>query len=334
MAGSNPATYLYYDGWNLVQEGSSAANAGRLYVHGTRVDEIVASLTLGAWNYHHYDARGHCILLTGPSGNVIEQYEYDAFGKPYFYNAGGGALNGSSYGNRFLFTGREWLSDLKLYDYRARLYQPELGRFLQPDPKQFAAGDYNLYRYCHNDPVNNTDPTGEIAPVIVAATLRTVLINAAIGATFDVGAQLVKNGGQWSQINKTEVAIAAAVGGSGVGVALVAERAVVQAALTGPGATLLRTALNALGSGATGVTGKAVENVAEGKPVSNDLDKVGVSSMVLGGAGSIAGEGISSLGYGNPTAIIGPANAASITNSAISSADPILDRKPEELPGR
>jgi hypothetical protein len=36
----------------------------------------------------------------------------------------------------------------------------ELGRFLQPDPKQFEADDYNLYRYCHNDPVNKTDPTG------------------------------------------------------------------------------------------------------------------------------------------------------------------------------
>jgi RHS repeat-associated protein len=59
-----------------------------------------------------------------------------------------------------LFTGREYLSELKLYDYRARMYQPELGRFMQPDPKEFAAGDYNLYRYCHNDPVNRSDPTG------------------------------------------------------------------------------------------------------------------------------------------------------------------------------
>jgi uncharacterized protein RhaS with RHS repeats len=49
---------------------------------------------------------------------------------------------------------------MRVYDYRARLYQPELGRFLQPDPKEFVAGDYNLYRYCHNDPVNNSDPTG------------------------------------------------------------------------------------------------------------------------------------------------------------------------------
>lgn len=31
---------------------------------------------------------------------------------------------------------------------------------MQPDPSHFAAGDYNLYRYCHNDPVNNSDPMG------------------------------------------------------------------------------------------------------------------------------------------------------------------------------
>src|SRR5204862_8258703 len=89
-----------------------------------------------------------------------EQYEYDAFGYPYFFSSTAQPLNSSTFGNRFLFTGREWLSDLKLYDYRNRLYQPELGRFMQPDPKEFAAGDYNLYRYCHNDPVNRIDPTG------------------------------------------------------------------------------------------------------------------------------------------------------------------------------
>jgi uncharacterized protein RhaS with RHS repeats len=42
------------------------------------------------------------------------------------------------------------------------MYQPELGRFMQPDPKEFGAGDYNLYRYCHNDPVNKSDPNGLI----------------------------------------------------------------------------------------------------------------------------------------------------------------------------
>jgi len=160
---SNPATYYYYDGVDMIQEGSSALMATRIYVHGAGVDQIVASqvVTTGEWRFHHYDGQGNCILLTDTSGNIREQYDYDAFGLPYFYSVTGGKLaTANQWGNRFLFTGREWLGDLRIYDYRARQYQPELGRFLQPDPKEFAAGDYNLYRYCHNDPVNKSDPTG------------------------------------------------------------------------------------------------------------------------------------------------------------------------------
>jgi RHS repeat-associated protein len=64
--------------------------------------------------------------------------------------------------DRFLFTGRERIKEWRVYDFRNRHYLPELGRFIQPDPKEFEAGDYNLYRYCHNDPVNHSDPTGMI----------------------------------------------------------------------------------------------------------------------------------------------------------------------------
>ncbi len=162
--GSAPsgASYMYYDGWNLIQEGSQSWNAERQYVHGARVDEVVAQITPpNNWiRYFHYDANGNCTLQTDLSGNIVEQYYYDAFGQPYFFDGAGAGLGYSPWGNRFLFTGREYLNDLHLYDYRNRLYQPELGRFLQPDSKHFAAGDYNLYRYCHNDPVNKTDPMG------------------------------------------------------------------------------------------------------------------------------------------------------------------------------
>jgi RHS repeat-associated protein len=153
---STGTTFFFYDGWNLIQEGPNAAATNRLYVHGARVDEIVASQVDGTWYYHHYDAQGNCILQSMANGGIQAQYDYDAFGFPYFYNAAGGKGTPKT---RFLFTGREYLSDLRLYDYRNRMYQPELGRFLQPDPKEFEAGDYNLYRYCHNDPVNKTDPT-------------------------------------------------------------------------------------------------------------------------------------------------------------------------------
>jgi len=35
-----------------------------------------------------------------------------------------------------------------------------LGRFMSEDPKLFDAGDYNLFRYCHNDSIDFTDPMG------------------------------------------------------------------------------------------------------------------------------------------------------------------------------
>jgi hypothetical protein len=88
---SNPATYFHYDGSNLLQEGANAWGPSRVYAHGNGVDEIVWSQNTftGEQAYHHYDARGHCSLLTDSAGNLLEQYEYDAFGQPYFYDASG-----------------------------------------------------------------------------------------------------------------------------------------------------------------------------------------------------------------------------------------------------
>jgi YD repeat-containing protein len=52
---------------------------------------------------------------------IREQYDYDAFGMPYFYKADGGTLGArAQWGNRFLITGGEWLQDLRIYDYRTR----------------------------------------------------------------------------------------------------------------------------------------------------------------------------------------------------------------------
>ncbi len=229
---TNPATYFYSDSsWNLLQEGASSASVSRTYVHGARVDEIVASspdVSAGPWYYHHYDARGHAILLTGGNGNLVEQYDYDAFGHPYFYNAAGDELTDPQLkGNRFLFTGREWLSDLGLYDYRNRLYHPLLGRFLQPDPKQFMAGDYNLYRYAHNDPVNRNDPLGEFA-----------LPGAVLGALGGIATDVLLQGGEnlledkpfFSDLDYSSIGVSASIGfgtgGLGYGVAVQGSKAV------------------------------------------------------------------------------------------------------------
>ena len=121
------------------------------------------------------------------TGNVIERYKYDAFGAPTFYDGSWTQLNGTAYNNRFLFTGREYAATYReiytqsftFYEYRARAYNPTLGRFMSEDPKGFVRSislgaspsdwsfsvhpdeaELNLFRYCKNDPIHFVDPMG------------------------------------------------------------------------------------------------------------------------------------------------------------------------------
>jgi len=62
--------------------------------------------------------------------------------------------------NRYLFQGREYSFATGLYNFRARWYEPELGRWLSNDPIGISGG-LNLYEFCGNNPVNYVDPWGE-----------------------------------------------------------------------------------------------------------------------------------------------------------------------------
>jgi RHS repeat-associated protein len=60
---------------------------------------------------------------------------------------------------RFGYTGQAWLPELGLYYYKARIYAPTLGRFMQTDPLRYGDG-INWYDYVGGDPVNFVDPSG------------------------------------------------------------------------------------------------------------------------------------------------------------------------------
>lgn len=155
------ATYFVWDQWNLLEERSGSGDLMYRYVHGPRVDELI-SRTDANQNiiFYHHDALGNVTQLTNQKGQLVEKYEYDVFGNPIIFDANNSKLKVSAFDNRFLFTGREYLSQLGLYDYRNRIYSPVLGRFLQTDPIRFSAGDINIYCYVGNNSVNWTDSSG------------------------------------------------------------------------------------------------------------------------------------------------------------------------------
>jgi len=106
---------------------------------------------------YHTDGLRSVRAITDGSGNVLATYRTDAFGVPL-------RTTGNS-SQPFQFTGQQRDAESGLYDLRARMYDPAIGRFLQRDPRQLAPcdlstpGELDAYVYAVNNPINRMDPS-------------------------------------------------------------------------------------------------------------------------------------------------------------------------------
>ncbi|KRA66169.1 hypothetical protein ASD79_02490 [Caulobacter sp. Root655] len=166
---NNVVTQFLYDGDKLTAEFSGSATTPlRRYLHGVGTDVPLVwfeGAGLGDIRYLHPDRQGSIVAWSDAAGVAQATYTYGPYGEP-----------GDNWatGSRFRYTGQIALPELKLYHYKARVYDPMRGWFLQTDPIGYGDG-LNLYGYVGNDPLNKSDPTGtaELPQWLVDAFQRT-----------------------------------------------------------------------------------------------------------------------------------------------------------------
>jgi RHS repeat-associated protein len=122
---------------------------------------VVSIRSDGNEQYYHPNHIGSASVITDAKGNQKEQIEY----LPYGTYRQRTDYDGSFPDVNYTFTGQEDDDELGLYNYKARLYDPVLGRFISPDsivPEPGNAQSLNRYSYCLNNPLIYIDPSGHM----------------------------------------------------------------------------------------------------------------------------------------------------------------------------
>jgi RHS repeat-associated protein len=146
--------HFVYDGDEIALTFDGEGNQTERFLHGTQIDQVLAQENdNGEVLWALTDNQGSVRMLLDNNGDVVNNITYDAFGNI--------TLETNPEVNfRFSYTGREYDPETGLYNYRARYYDPGVGRFISEDPISFEAGDSNLSRYVNNSPLNYIDPSG------------------------------------------------------------------------------------------------------------------------------------------------------------------------------
>ena len=143
-------TFLYQD-WQVVEERNGSESPTKQYVWGEYIDECIQLKTLttsGAGNlpageyYPLQDLLYRTTALTDDEGDIIEAYDYDAYGNTLIFSAAGtggnwwadDAVQANYAACEVLYCGYSFDAESKLYQVRNREYHPALGRWLQRDP--------------------------------------------------------------------------------------------------------------------------------------------------------------------------------------------------------
>ena len=222
--------------------------------------------------YYLLNVQGDVVALMNTSGTIVARYSYDPWGVPTVMNSSGTVMEQSTFIgniNPLRYRGYYYDTETGFYYLQSRYYDPAIGRFISADT--FATTDCNgflsanMFAYCENNPVNNSDPNGEFLATAIGAA-----VGAATGAIFALIA------GENVKAAAVSGAISGAVAGLATDIMMVTGGTA--AAVVG-----VYAAAGALGSAAGSVAAQRIE----GKSL--NWSEVGKEALVGGVFGALGG---------------------------------------------
>ena len=150
------ATTLFtYDEAALLLETDTSHNLQARYTHSPKTWGGLASQSRsGVSSFYGCDSQMSARILVSMAGVITDSYSWKAFGEPI--QTGSGTVN--PYG--YIAQGLYYTELFDLINAWNRWLRASVGRWDSRDMLGFDAGDWNLYRYVRNNPVNWSDPTG------------------------------------------------------------------------------------------------------------------------------------------------------------------------------
>jgi RHS repeat-associated protein len=160
----NQYTRYYQSNYETEESGSNTKEWTYIYAPTGLAAVFYKPTTSGTGNllYALTDHLGSPVLLTDQSQTIQEEYSFDSWGRrrnpvDWTYTATAPTILNRG------FTFHEHIDEFNLVNMNGRVYDPVLGRFLQPD-NQVQLPDYlqtyNRYAYVFNNPLSYTDPSG------------------------------------------------------------------------------------------------------------------------------------------------------------------------------
>ncbi len=184
---TNGVRYVY-DGKTVLQERTTNNVPVVTYTRGVDlsgtlqgaggIGGLLARTDGNGRTFYHCDGNGNITALVNGSGTVVAKYLYDSFGNTL------GMWGALAAGNAYRYSSKEVDLRSGSYYYGYRWYQPNLQRWVNPDPLG-EAGGINLYGFVGNGPIDNVDPFGLF--VTADPSFAYTIAEAVQNSTFGVG---------------------------------------------------------------------------------------------------------------------------------------------------